>query len=324
MLTNRLGLPQAVVDAVANDPYTRGDSDISVTQLIQPPYQRKLRQEVEIVEDASDKIWSMVGQIGHGILERAYPEAFEDDGRFWIKVKAFLTRLGLWEIVEDAIISRSGYEIPAALTAFETYQKNGVVAEHRLFMPVNGWTVSGQFDVIDHGCLQDYKFTSVWSVIGETKQEWTQQLNLLRLLAIHHGIDVPQLRIIAILRDWTKTKAKIDSQYPQQQVVPVDIDVWPLEYTKTFMLQRVIAHQDANPPPCTDAERWKRDDVWAVMKVNLKRAVKLHDTEQQAKNHVTELGKGHFIQQRPGEYVRCQDYCNVAHRCPQMETAVGF
>ena len=71
MLTNKLNLPLAVVKAVTNDPYTRGDSDISVTQLISPPYQRRLRQTVEPVEDVAERLFSLYGQLAHGLLERA-------------------------------------------------------------------------------------------------------------------------------------------------------------------------------------------------------------------------------------------------------------
>jgi hypothetical protein len=72
-LTNRLGLPQPIVDAVRNDGYSRGDSDISVTQLLAPPRQVALARQhsADIEEDVSERIWSLVGQVMHGILERA-------------------------------------------------------------------------------------------------------------------------------------------------------------------------------------------------------------------------------------------------------------
>jgi len=273
MLTNRLNLPDGVVAAVTNDPYTRGDSDISVTQLISPAYQRKLRQEVEVVEDVSDRIWSLLGQSVHTVLERAY----RGKGR----------------------------------------------AEERLFMNVNGWKVSGQFDVIEDGCLQDYKVTSVWSVIGEGKVEWEQQLNLLRLLAHHSGIDVTSLRIIAILRDWSKSRTT-SADYPKAQVVALDIPMWSLEDAEAFMLERVLAHQHPDPPVCNDEERWKRDDVFAVVKAGRKTAVKLHDGWKMALAHAEELGNGHSVETRPGGYTRCEGYCNVSHECPAMRTEVGF
>lgn len=274
MLTNRMGLPDALVAAVLNDPYSKGDSDISVTTLISPPYQRKLKAEHEPVEDVSDRIWSLLGQATHTILERAY---------------------------------RGKGEV-----------------EERLFMPVNGWTVSGQYDVIEDGVLHDYKITSVWSVKGDTKLEWEQQLNLLRLLAHYNDKPIRALRIIAILRDWQKSKARTDSTYPQAQVVAVDIPMWPLPWAIKFMEARVLAHQADTPPPCTDEERWKTDNVYAVMKEGRKTAVKLHEDKTIAITHAAGLGKGHTVVERPGQYRRCAEYCPVSTSCPQFASEVPF
>ena len=273
MLTNRMNLPDGIVQAVTNDPYTRGNSDISVTQLIAPPYQRKLRETVEQVEDVSDRIWSLIGQSVHTILERA----FAGKGR----------------------------------------------VEERLYTEINGWKVSGQFDVIEDGVLMDYKVTSVWSVLGDTKIEWENQLNLLRVLAIRNGIEVNKLRIIAILRDWSKGKAK-SPDYPEVQVVPIDIPVWPIEKAEAYMAERVALHQMATPPPCTDEERWKTVDTYAVMKDGRKSAVKLHHAPAEAREHAHELGKGHTVVRRPGQYRRCADYCSVSHGCPQYAEEVAF
>lgn len=72
-LTNLLGLPQPIVDAVRNDGYSKGDADISVTELISPPRLVALKHEHadKIEEDASDRIFSLLGQLMHGLLERA-------------------------------------------------------------------------------------------------------------------------------------------------------------------------------------------------------------------------------------------------------------
>jgi hypothetical protein len=190
-------------------------------------------------------------------------------------------------------------------------------------MQVNGWTVSGQFDVIEHYHLQDYKFTSVWSVNGDTKTEWINQLNLLRLLAIHNGITPERLGIVAILRDGVKSKSAY-GDYPAHQIVPIEIPVWSVADAEAYMLQRVLAHQAADPPVCTDEERWLRPGKFAVMKVGRKSAVKLHDSREEAAKHVGNLGTGHSVEERPSEFFRCQNYCNVAHVCPQMKIEVGF
>ena len=83
-ITNHADLPEAIVEAIRRDPYDPGDCDISVTRLIGPPQLRILerRHADEIEEDASDRIWALVGQIGHRILERAEAEALAETRLF--------------------------------------------------------------------------------------------------------------------------------------------------------------------------------------------------------------------------------------------------
>ena len=44
-LTNQYGAPDAFVRALEDDQYTKGEADISVTGLIQPPQISRLRAE---------------------------------------------------------------------------------------------------------------------------------------------------------------------------------------------------------------------------------------------------------------------------------------
>lgn len=71
-LTNIHGLPQSIVDAVTNDPYV-GGGDISTTKLIDSPRVRVLggKHKDEIVVDVSERVWALLGQAVHTILERA-------------------------------------------------------------------------------------------------------------------------------------------------------------------------------------------------------------------------------------------------------------
>ena len=281
MLTNRLNLPRSIFAAVANDPYTKGKSDISVTGLIAPPYQRKLRETTEVQEDVSDRIWSLLEQSVHSVLERAYPEGTTD-----------------------------------------------AVVEQRLFAEVNGWVVSGQMDVLEGGVLNDFKVTSVWSRDG--KIEWEQQLNLLAALCRREyqktGDErylVTKLQIIAIYRDWVMSKT-FDADYPQAQVGVIEVPLWSLERQEAYLLERVKAHQESEPPPCTDEERWKSETVWALMKEGRKSAVKLYDNMDEAQDAAEKAGKNHSVVCRQGEYRRCANYCNVSHACPTWNSGLPF
>lgn len=72
-LTNRANLPAPIVEAIRNDSYSKGEADFSVTELLRPPRigALALRHEHELEEDASERIWALLGQVMHGVLERA-------------------------------------------------------------------------------------------------------------------------------------------------------------------------------------------------------------------------------------------------------------
>jgi hypothetical protein len=92
ILTNRLNLPRSIVNAVRRDPYDRGDAHISVTGLIGPARKRaiEMAHADEITEDVAERIWALLGQITHGILERA------DEGSL-TEERLFIERHG-WRI----------------------------------------------------------------------------------------------------------------------------------------------------------------------------------------------------------------------------------
>jgi len=73
MITNKYNLPDAIVKAIENDDYTKGDADYSVTGLLKPGYMNSLYKQHsgEIVEDCSDRIYSLFGQLIHSLFERA-------------------------------------------------------------------------------------------------------------------------------------------------------------------------------------------------------------------------------------------------------------
>ena len=108
-LTNKLDLPQAIVDAVRNDGYTRGDSHISVTGLLRPPRLAVLeaKHAAEIEEDVSDRIWSLFGQSIHTILERA-------------------NRVGVAE--RRLSIEIEGWKISGGM---ELYEENGILCDYK-------------------------------------------------------------------------------------------------------------------------------------------------------------------------------------------------
>lgn len=268
-LTNTHGLPASIVAAVANDPYT-GGGDISATKLIDAPQVIELgrRHHAQITTDVSERVWSLLGQAVHTILERA----------------------GL--------------------------RQEGMVAEERLFADVMGWQVSGQFDVMDleTGTITDYKVTTTYKARGSDK--WTQQLNVLRWLAHQNGHQIHRLEIVAIFRDWRKTEAERNPDYPRAAIQAIPIPVWTLEEAEEFVMDRVSLHQYARKGGrvlCTDDDRWYSGTKYAITKPGATRALRVLDTPPDPAT----IQPGYIVVERPGEYKRCQHYCDVAPFCAQ-------
>ncbi len=71
--TNKYNLPETLVRALSFDGYTPGESNISTTSLIGPPriFQLKKRHKDKIEEDVIEKVWSLLGQAAHVVVERA-------------------------------------------------------------------------------------------------------------------------------------------------------------------------------------------------------------------------------------------------------------
>lgn len=104
-LTNKQQLPAPIVAAVTNDSYSKGTADISVTELLTPPqivHLRKLHDD-EIEEDVSDRIFSLLGQSVHSIIERA------SDGEDMLSELTLYTELEDWQLkgtVDHVSLSR--------------------------------------------------------------------------------------------------------------------------------------------------------------------------------------------------------------------------
>ena len=273
-LTNRNRLPDAIVAAIQNDSYTKGSADISVTELLLPPQLRalKLKHYDELEEDVSDRIWSLLGQSVHTIIERA------------------------------------------------TEGLAGVVAEMTLNSEYLGWKIKGQTDniVLTDGELLDFKVTSAWKVRGETPPlEWVQQTNIYRRLAKKEkGIEISSIRVIAILRDWSKNESLRNQDYPQAQVKSFDIPVWSDSEADAFIEERVRLHQASEPAPCSDYDIWAKPDKYAVMKRGNVRAIKLFEYADEAQD-LAATASNLYVEHRPGEATRCQSWCPVSRFCPQ-------
>jgi hypothetical protein len=84
--------------------------------------------------------------------------------------------------------------------------------------------------------------------------------------------------------------------------------------------QRLKDVPDDDIPVCTAEERWEKATKYAVQKSGAKRAYKLLDTQEEAEKLAGGMGKGYVVEKRPGEAIRCLDYCVCAEYCNFFKT----
>jgi hypothetical protein len=272
------------VNNVLNDEYTKGDADISVTQLLNSPRIVLLQRvnDDKMVADIVDRLPSVLGTAMHKVLEKG--------------------------------------------------ANPGELVEERFFYEILGWKVSGAVDLQIPKAdgtweINDYKLTSVYSVMME-KWEWTAQLNMYAyLMRMATGRRATTLKIVAVLKDWNRKQGAFKPDYPDAPIVMVDVEVWSDEKQEEYIRERVLLHKknaDALDTGgaidhCTDDERWLRGEKFAVMKKGRKSAVKLFDKKEDADGWIAQqVGEDFTIDRRPGEPVRCAgNYCGVSQWCKQ-------
>ena len=291
-LTNISNLPKAIERAVNNDPYDSSGSDISTTRLIAPPRIRVLEQRNFdlIKEDVSDRIFSLLGQSVHHIIERAKLKVDISERRLFYKDDAITNGWTLSGQLD--YLTRDGNLIDFKVTS-------AWAALDALTNGKDEW--ENQLNVLDFLCRKNQKDLTRY------KKE----------------IKVKSLSIMAILRDWSKLKVMQSDNYPRKQVVMIPVRRWSEEEQEIYVKARIKLHQDAEQskelPMCTAKERWRKEDSYAVMKDNRKTAWRLFATKEEAIQFIFSQkmieGKGCNIVFRKGEDVRCQHYCRVNEFC---------
>lgn len=277
-ITNKLGLPEAIVNACSTERHTPKGT-YSATTLLKGTREILLtsRHFDEIEQDVADMIWAIWGTAVHALLEE---------------------------------------------------QDTSGIKEERLEIDVLGRKVSGQIDHqdLENLVITDYKTASTWKVIFNDFDDWDKQALVYAYLILRaKDVKITRARFIALLKDHSKSKAQKDYSYPQSPVYVHDLEITDekLEVIEEFIFAKVkslIENEnmtDEGLPLCTAEERWASEDKWAIMKEGRKSAVKLHNTKEEAEQHLLELDNKHSIEYRQGASKKCPDYCPAKEFCSQ-------
>ncbi|HOR57914.1 MAG TPA: DUF2188 domain-containing protein [bacterium] len=234
-----------------------------------------------------------------------------------------------WESLEMDVADNIWALFGTAVHAVLEEQETSEFKEEYLQAVVSSSVVTGRADsyCLDTKVITDYKTASTWKIKFADFDDWRRQGLIYAWLFAKGGLEVKKVRFIALLKDHSKTQAKIDATYPQSPVYVYEFDITPeaIAEIEAFILQKVEQLEacdnvaDDDLPECTQAERWATDDTYAVKKEGRKSAVRVYETEAEANDKLAELGKGHYIEERKGTSKKCADYCLASAFCSQWK-----
>lgn len=313
---NASNIPLSVAVYLATDTYDHDPDTISATALLKPTRQLVLAQRVPddmSLVDIMGLVKSRLGTAVHDGIEQAWTNGYKDA----------LSHLGYPKRVADRVVVNPDPDnVPE--NAIPVYME---LRSERL---IQGVRVSGKFDFVGEGKLEDFKSTSTFTWVNNTKDEdYIYQGSIYRWLN-PKIITSDELQINFIFTDWQAMRAKTDDKYPNFPVMTRKYPLMSLGETEAFIsrkLREVEFYKDAPEPDlplCTDKELWRKEPQFKYYKnpTKMSRSTKNFDSKQDAYNRLaTDGGKGTVIEV-PGQVMACK-FCAAFPICSQKDDLIA-
>ena len=314
---NDVSLALAVFLMYDDYEYDERPNSISATGLIRPLRQLVLSKQnptVSKTADIADLVSTRMGSAIHKGCEDA-----------WTDLDNVSNALRVLGASEDAI-SRIKIN-PETTSTGDT----PVYVEQRVEKEIDDFIISGKYDLVLDGTLNDYKSTSVWSYIYDSNADsYIKQGSIYKWLSPDKITD-SYMNINYIFTDWAAAKARMDTKsYPQQRVLTKKYPLWSREETQNWIQNKLAQYKlhsntpQEGLPECTDEELWAEDTKYKHYKNSSStRATNggVHTSMDDALKFQAQKGGG-IIKTIPGEVKACR-YCPVVSVCTQASTMLA-
>lgn len=195
-------------------------------------------------------------------------------------------------------------------TAFHNLFDDGSeYAEQKYEVEFNGTTIVGIIDRYENNEITDYKTTTSYKIKSGDFSDWDSQGGKYAWLLYKRGYIANKVRFIAFIKDWSRSQARRDKNYPQSQIYehvfyPKINDILKTESDledKIKLIEDNLETPDNLLPYPSDDELWFTGNKYAVMRQSSARAVKICDTYNEA-DELVKAGRGNYIETRYGVY----------------------
>ena len=316
--SNTQNIPLSLAVYLAVDNYDFVPDSISATGLMRPIRQMVLARRVPkelSLPDISTLVAARTGSSIHDGLEKAWVSG---------NYKEAMSKLGYPEGVIDRIqVNPDDAEL--------TPDSIPVYLEQRMHREFMGKKITGKYDFLAEGRLEDLKTTSTYTWVNNTKEKDYQLQG-----SIYNWLDkaLPIPRITAseiaiqfIFTDWKAYEAKQKADYPPSKTMQKLVPLLSLEETEAYIARKLtqLTNHKETPEPdiprCTDEELWRKPAKWKYYKdpCRTARSTKNFDNPGDAYDcQQTKYAGVGIVVEVPGEVVACK-YCPAFPVCTQKD-----
>lgn len=313
---NTSSVPLSLAVFLATDNYDHDSNTISATALLKPL--RQIILSARVPEDVTpteliNLVPSRMGTAIHDAIERSWKDNYQ----------VALGHLGYpKKVIEKIRINPKPEELTDGLIP--------IYLEQRAHKQVGKFLVSGKYDFIGDGRVEDFKSTSTYSAMSHNNDEkHTWQGSIYRWLN-PKLITKDEMAIQFIFTDWSKAKAMQDPKYPQQRIMQRILPLKPVPETDAFVkrkLGQVEQFWDAPEdqiPLCSDEDLWRSEPVFKYYKNPEKRSrsTKNFDNYHDAQLRAIEDGNVGIVVEHPGQVMACK-YCSAFVACTQKDALIA-
>ena len=246
----KLALPLAVF--LTHDQYDYDDRSnvISTTSFIRPLRQILLNlqnPDAKKQVDVTDLISSRIGNAIHTACEKAWSDRNN-------VLNALEASGANTDIIDKIVVN------PKELHTGQI----PVYIEQRVEKELDGVVISGKYDLVLDGTLNDYKSTSVWSYVNDSsKDSYIKQGSIYRWLSPDKITD-DVMNINYIFTDWQQAQTKSGkTNYPPFRAATRQYPLWSIEDTEIWIQKRLQQIKHYQPLPQDQLPRCTPEELWA-------------------------------------------------------------
>jgi len=282
-ITNKHNVPQAIINFMNKNEYSSGNSDITVSRLIDSPRRAILKKQSwnDIELDISSLLPSLMGTALHKMFEEGSgkEESHVSEERIFVKLNGWIVSGQIdTQIVHDKIIVQD-YKSTSAWAVMN--EKKDWERQTNLYAYL-----------VEKDKGKEVEAVEIVAFI----RDWSRR-------DAERNPDYPQCMIVTL-------RPPLWSMEERERYLLERLDLHATAETNHITGGSIGL--------CTPEDQWKRNPSYAARKDGNVRASKVFESEEEAKLYIVDK-KGFSVITRPAEAIRCANFCEVAPFCSQWK-----